>query len=187
MLATVRGTVSSTGSNDAVIDVHGVGFHLNVSRHLAASLRVGADATLHTVLIPRDDEWLLYGFATAADKSVFQTLRGVTGVGPRTALAILETMSLDEIAEAVASADDSRFRSVPGIGQKTASLIIVSLSGKLPHSGGSDTSALVDALVGLGWAESAARDVARDVIRELPDSSVSDRIRRALQALGGTA
>ncbi|MEY4312533.1 MAG: hypothetical protein RLZZ319_42 [Actinomycetota bacterium] len=187
MLATVRGTVSSTGSNDVVVDVHGVGFHLNVSRHLALSVRTGEEITLHTVLIPREDEWVLFGFATAADKSVFQTLRGVTGVGPRTALAVLETMSLDEIAESVATADDARFRAVPGIGQKTASLIIVSLSGKLPQSGVSDTSALVDALVGLGWAESAARDVAREVIRELPDAPAADRIRRALQSLGGSA
>lgn len=187
MLATVRGTVSSTGSNDVIVDVHGVGLQLNIPRHLAASLRVGSETLLHTVLIPREDEWLLYGFATPAEKSVFQALRGVTGVGPRTAVAVLETMSLDEIAEAVANADDSRFRAVPGIGQKTASLIIVSLSGKLPQSGGSDTTALVDALVGLGWAENAARDVARDVIRDLPDASVSDRIRRALQTLGGTS
>jgi Holliday junction DNA helicase RuvA len=187
MLATVRGTVSSTGSNDVVIDVHGVGFAINVSRHLATTLRVGTETLLHTVLIPREDEWLLYGFEFASEKAVFQTLRGVTGVGPRTALAVLETMSLDEIAEAVASADDARFRAVPGIGQKTASLIIVSLSGKLPQSGGGETASIVEALVGLGWPEARAREVARDVVRDLPDSSVADRIRRALQTLGGAS
>lgn len=187
MLATVRGIVASSGLNDVVIEVNGIGMQLSVPRDVALSLRVGSEAFLHTVLIPREDEWLLFGFATAADKQLFTLLRGVTGVGPRTALAILSDMSATEIAESVDAGDDSRFRSVPGIGQKTASLIIVSLTGKMPHAVSSDVSELTEALAGLGWNASQARDVARDVVRDHSNASLSDRLRIALASLGGSS
>lgn len=187
MLATVRGIVATSGINDVVIEVGGIGYHLFVPRDVAATLRVGEAAFLHTVLIPREDEWLLFGFNTPEDKQLFTVLRGVTGVGPRTALAILSQLTAREIAEAVESGDDSRFRSVSGIGQKTASLIIVSLTGKMPHAVSSDVSDLVDALSGLGWKQSVATDVARDIVRDNPATSLSDRIRFALASLGGNS
>lgn len=187
MLATVRGTVASTGPGDVIIETNGIGLQLAVPRDVAATLRVGVDAFLHTVLIPREDEWLLFGFASAEDKQLFTILRGVTGVGPRTALAILSTMSATEIAEAVDACDDSRFRVVPGIGQKTASLIIVSLTGKMPQTVGSDVVELADALTGLGWSPSAARDVARDVVRDSPATGLPERLKVALAALGAKA
>ena len=116
---------------------------------------------------------------------MFTILRGVTGVGPRTALAILSTLSASEIAEAVDAGDDSRFRVVPGVGQKTASLIIVSLTGKMPQASNSESAELADALTGMGWAQSVARDVARDVIRGAPTASLSERLKTALASLGG--
>ena len=111
-------------------------------------------------------------------------LRGVTGVGPKTALAVLSTLSNEEIDAAVTGGDDSRFRSVPGIGQKTASLIIVSLTGKMPQSGGSEMADLTAALTGLGWAAQLATETARDVVRDNPDAPLSARIRLALATLG---
>jgi Holliday junction DNA helicase RuvA len=187
MLATVRGIVASTGVGDAVIETNGIGLHVSVPRDVASRLRVGTDAFLHTVLIPREDEWLLFGFDTAEDKQLFTILRGVTGVGPRTALAILSTMTALDIAEAVEAGDDSRFRGVPGIGQKTASLIIVSLTGKMPQASNPETIELADALTGLGWATSAAREVARDVIRDSPTANFSERLKIALASLGGSS
>ncbi len=187
MLATVRGIVTSSGLGDVVIEVHGIGLHLSVPRDVAATCRVGTETTLYTVLIPREDEWLLFGFATPEDKQLFTILRGVTGVGPRTALAILSQLSATEIAEAVDAGDDSRFRSVSGIGQKTASLIIVSLTGKMPQSADSDVVELAAALTGLGWAATAARDTARDVVRDNPSSPLAERMRLALARLGGNA
>lgn len=187
MLATVRGIVASSGTSDVVIETNGIGLHVFVPRDLAATLRVGADAFVHTVLIPREDEWLLFGFATAEDKQLFTILRGVTGVGPRTALAILSQLTAAEIAEAVESGDDSRFRSVSGIGQKTASLIIVSLTGKMPQSASSEVTDLADALTGLGWNQTVARETARDVVRDQPGQSLSARIRIALASLGGSS
>jgi Holliday junction DNA helicase RuvA len=184
MLATVRGIVTATSLYDVVVEANGIGMQVSVPRDVAAALTVGSEAFLHTVLIPREDEWLLFGFLSLDDKHLFTALRGVTGVGPRTALAILSQMPAREIAEAVEAGDDSRFRSVPGIGQKTASLIIVSLTGKLPNAAGSDVTNLADALTGLGWASGLARDVARDVVRDHSTSTLPEQIRVALQSLG---
>jgi Holliday junction DNA helicase RuvA len=184
MLATVRGIVTASGIHDVVVEAHGIGMLVSVPLDVAAALPVGSEAFLHTVLIPREDEWLLFGFLTAEDKQLFTTLRGVTGVGPRTALAILSQMPAHEIAEAVDAGDDSRFRSVPGIGQKTASLIIVSLTGKMPLAASGDVTHLADALTGMGWAPAIAREIARDVVRDNPESGLPERIRIALQALG---
>ena len=187
MLATVRGTVTNVGLSSVVIEAHGVGYEVFVPRDVALSLKLGSETLLHTVLIPREDEWLLFGFTDTASKELFQLLRGVTGVGPKTALAVLSTLSNDEIDEAVSAGDDSRFRSVPGIGQKTASLIIVSLTGKMPQSVSTDVTDLIGALPGLGWAIPAATETAREVIRSLPNATLSDRIRAALATLGGNS
>lgn len=187
MFATVRGTVTSVGVASVVIEAFGIGYEIHVPRDVALSLRTEMESTLHTVLIPREDEWLLFGFLTPESKELFQLLRGVTGVGPKTALAVLSTLTAAEIDEAVSQGDDSRFRSVPGIGQKTASLIIVSLTGKMPQSGGTDLNELVAALTGLGWSATDAGSVARDVVRSHPDAGLADRIRVALSSLGGTS
>jgi Holliday junction DNA helicase RuvA len=94
-------------------------------------------------------------------------------------------MSAVEIAEAVAAGDDSRFKLVPGIGQKTASLIIVSLTGKMPQASNSETAELADALTGMGWGHAVVREVARDVIRDFPSANLSERLKIALASLGG--
>lgn len=187
MLATVRGIVVSSSLGDVVIEVNGIGYSLSVPRDLSATLRVGHETLLHTVLIPREDEWLLFGFATPDEKQLFTLLRGVSGVGPRTALNILSQLSVAEIFEAVEAADDSPFRAVSGIGQKTASLIIVSLTGKMPQQSPSDVSELAEALTGLGWTATDSREVARDVVRDYPDMPLGERLRIALAALGGSA
>lgn len=187
MFATVRGTVTSVGVASVVIEAFGIGYEIHVPRDVALSLRTGAESTLHTVLIPREDEWLLFGFHTAESKELFQLLRGVTGVGPKTALAVLSTLTVAEIDEAVSRGDDARFRSVPGIGQKTASLIIVSLTGKMPQSGGTELTELVAALTGLGWSATDAGAVAREVVRSHPGVGLADRIRFALASLGGAS
>lgn len=187
MIATVSGSVSAAGSHDVVIDVHGIGLLVSVTGTVARSIRVGDSVSLHTVFIPRDDEWQLFGFTTPEDKAVFQALRGVTGVGPRTALAVIDTLSVSEIAEAVATGNDAVFRSVSGIGSKTASLIVVTLSGKLPRPLGDAVTDLMTALTGLGWGESRAREIAQETVESLPDHSLGERLRHALGVLGRKA
>ena len=100
-------------------------------RSTRSLLRIGQEASLHTALIVREDDLSLFGFETRAELEVFDLLRGVSGVGPKSALGVLATLSPDDIARAVAAEDDAPFRKVSGIGPKTAKLIAVSLQGKL--------------------------------------------------------
>lgn len=173
------------GAAEIVVDVHGIGLAVSVPRETAFSLGTGSEVYLHTVLIPREDEWTLYGFVSPAEKELFQLVRSVSGVGPRTALAVLSTMSVDAIATAVAGADAAAFTAVPGIGAKTANLIIVSLTGKMPRTAAAGENDLLDALTGLGWSRDAARDAARVVMTTNVDASLPERIRLALRMLGG--
>lgn len=188
MISSLRGTVTQLTSNEAVVDVAGVGYLVHITPEHSRQLRTGSEASVVTVLIPREDEWTLFGFQTVEHKALFVLLRGVTGVGPKTALAILSQLSTSEIADAVAAGDDSVFRRVTGVGQKTASLIIVTLTGKMPQAPGrSASSDLVAALTGLGWSERQARDVATDITKTHPDQPTAVLIRLALASMAGSA
>jgi Holliday junction DNA helicase RuvA len=166
MISSVRGTVLAITGPAVIIEVGGVGLAVQVTPQHALSLRVGSEASVRTALIVREDDLSLFGFSDADELTVFDALRGVTGVGPKSAMGVLAAMSPGEIAAAVVSEDDAAFRKVSGIGPKTAKLIVVSLAGKLaisPNSGRSSvagTTSVSDsvlvALVGLGWNERAA-------------------------------
>ena len=129
MIASVRGTVLSATETTAIVEVGGVGLEISVTPAHARGLRVGSEATMRTALIVREDDLSLYGFANAEGRAVFDLLRGVSGVGPKSAMGVLAAMEPHEIAAAVVTEDDAAFRRVSGIGQKTAKLIVVSLAG----------------------------------------------------------
>jgi Holliday junction DNA helicase RuvA len=196
MISSVRGTVLAAVGTSVVIEVGGVGLAVQVTPQHALSLRVGAEATLRTALIVREDDLSLYGFAEADELTVFDLLRGVTGVGPKSALGVLAAMDPGAIAQAVAQEDDAAFRKVSGIGPKTAKLIVVSLAGKLlgvtarrpaasPRSSVSDNVTI--ALVGLGWPERVAMQAVEDALSAASDSekeAVPALLRLALANLG---
>lgn len=197
MISSVRGTVLHVGVASAIVEVGGVGLAIQVTPSHGLSLRVGTEARLHTALIVREDDLSLFGFATAAELEMFDLLRGVSGVGPKSALGVLATLTPDQIATAVASEDDAPFRKVSGIGPKTAKLLVVSLAGKIlapasaPAAGGSApvaaTRSVVDALVGLGWNERVATEAVDDVVAGLAGSEVpatAGLLRLALAHLG---
>lgn len=196
MIASLRGTVLAADSTTVVIEVGGVGLAVQVTPQHALSLRIGSEAVLRTALIVREDDLSLFGFAEADELSVFDLLRGVTGVGPKSAMGVLATMTPEQVASAVALEDDAAFRRVPGIGPKTAKLIVVSLAGKLAvttstHSRPTAASSVRDdvtvALVGLGWPERAAMQAVDDAMNSAPDGdrqSVPALLRLALAALG---
>lgn len=198
MISSVRGTVLTVAGTVAVIDVGGVGLAVQVTPQHGLTLRIGSEATLHTALIVREDDLSLFGFATRAELEVFDLLRGVSGVGPKSALGVLSTLTPDEVARAVALEDDAPFRKVSGIGPKTAKLIAVSLQGKLaaPTASGagvaavapaSTTASVVAALVGLGWNERVAAQAVDDAALSATDDerdSVQALLRLALAALG---
>src|SRR5690606_12640837 len=164
MISSLRGSVLHAGLDVVVLEVSGVGFSVSVPADVARTARVGHELFLHTHLIVRDDAMSLMGFATADELDVFGTLLGVNGVGPKSALGIIGTLTIDQIAEAVEKEDDRPFRKVSGIGPKTAKLIVVQLQGRLapptretPAVAAPNVSdQVVQALVGLGWAERVA-------------------------------
>ena len=202
MISSVRGpvlsvTTSHGGGSVVVIDVGGLGYSVLITPQHALSLRVGQEARVHTALIVREDDMSLFGFATTQELVMFDLLRGVSGVGPKSALGVLATLSPDQIASAVATEDDAPFRKVSGIGPKTAKLIVVSLAGKILAPTGAVTAAsapasttaqnVVAALVGLGWNERVAVQVVDEVVEAATDDGalpVPALLRLALARLG---
>ncbi|MFM5903938.1 MAG: Holliday junction branch migration protein RuvA [Microbacteriaceae bacterium] len=156
MIASLSGVVSQTAANSLVVDVGGVGYLVHVAPQLAASKVRGNQILLHTRLIVREDAMTLFGFESFDEASAFDLLTSVTGVGPKSGLAILASLSLDQIASAIQTEDDETFRSVPGVGPKTAKLITVTLAGKFVSSEPAASSQLLSALVGLGYSQKVA-------------------------------
>jgi Holliday junction DNA helicase RuvA len=129
MIARLTGTVAEADSDRVVLDVGGVGFEVFVPGRLTAQLssRVGEEASLLTYLHVRDDTLQLYGFASRRERSFFKLLIGVSGVGPKVAIAILSAYPVEDLEAAVFSADAKRFESIPGIGKKLAQRLLVEL------------------------------------------------------------
>ncbi|PPF44017.1 Holliday junction branch migration protein RuvA [Rathayibacter sp. AY1A1] len=199
MISSLRGTVLSARGSLAVLDVHGVGYAVNVTPQHALEMRVGDETTVSTVLVVREDSLTLYGFPDEEQLEIFELLIGVTGVGPKSALGVLGAVEPDRIAQAVADEDDGLFRKVSGIGPKTAKLIILSLAGKVTvrpraarGSGPAATAAqnVLAALVGLGWPERTAADVVDEILLDAQASdaaNVQALLRLALARLGPAA
>jgi len=195
MIASLRGTVQAVSGTTLVLEVHGVGYALQVTPRHALGLRVGAEAFVHTALIVREDELSLCGFERREGLDVFELLRGVTGVGPKSALGVLAELEPEEVAAAVAAEDDAAFRRVSGIGPKTAKLIVITLHGKLSHLAvaapaapdASGTAETVAALVGLGFPERRALEVVEAIAAEQDALAPAALLRLALAELGPAA
>jgi Holliday junction DNA helicase RuvA len=197
MISSVRGTVLGAAGTSVVIEVGGVGLAVTVTPQHALSLRIGAEATVCTALIVREDDLALFGFVDSDELAVFDLLRGVTGVGPKSAMGVLAALSPGQVASAVATEDDAAFRKVSGIGPKTAKLIVVSLAGKMqvapasasraPAVTTSVSDSVLVALVGLGWSERVAAQAVEDAIAAesvAESTTVASLLRLALTQLG---
>jgi Holliday junction DNA helicase RuvA len=197
MISSVRGTVLAVQGSTAVVEVGGVGLAVQVTPRHGLTLRIGTETTLRTALIVREDDLSLFGFAEADELAVFDLLRSVTGVGPRSALGVLAVLDPDQVARAIAAEDDAAFRKVSGIGPKTAKLIVVSLAGKLavlptaraaaPTAAAPVRDSVLLALVGLGWPERTAGvavDEALMVATDLERETMPSLLRLALAHLG---
>ena len=197
MIASVRGTVLSAGLDSAVVEVGGVGLLVHTTPGTAASLRRGTEAVLATALVVREESLTLYGFADQDERSVFELVQTVSGVGPRLALAMLAVHSPDTLRVAVSGGDVGALTKVPGIGKKGAERIVLELRDKIGAPAGSvpapasRTAAepwraqVRDALVGLGWSVRQADDAVEAVAPGAGDGSdVSGLLRAALKELG---
>lgn len=188
MIASLTGAVQAIHPNAVVLDVSGVGYFVNVTPALAAALSIGEKVLLRTSMIVREDAMSLFGFSDQAQLNLFELLLSVSGVGPKSALAICSALSSDQIFDAVASEDDLAFKSVPGIGPKTAKLIVVTLAGKVAVSSSklqasAPQETVVAALIGLGYNEKVARAA---VASATGSQSTQDLLRFALASLSNS-
>ncbi|MDQ0575553.1 Holliday junction branch migration protein RuvA [Agromyces albus] len=196
MISSLRGRVLTAAGSSVVIEVGGVGFHVNTTPALALASREGHELAVHTTLVVREDSLTLFGFASRAELDVFDLLIGVTGVGPKSALGVLSALSPEQVALAVQHDDDAVFRKVSGIGPKTAKLITVSLAGKLVATAppaastvvtGGVAESVLTALTGLGWSERVAAEAVEETIGAASDTeaaSVPTLLRLTLSRLG---
>jgi len=197
MISSVRGTVLAVQGTTVVIEVGGVGLSVQVTPQHGLSLRIGSEALVRTTLIVREDDLSLYGFAETDELAVFELLRSVTGVGPRSAMGVLAVLDPNQVAQAIASEDDAAFRKVSGIGPKTAKLIVLQLAGKLavvptaraaaPVAATPVRDSVLMALIGLGWPERTALQGVDDAYASATDlerETMPSLLRLALAQLG---
>jgi Holliday junction DNA helicase RuvA len=193
VIAQLTGKIAFLDLSSAIVDVAGVGYSLQITATTSRSLALGQQVTLATALIVREDDMSLYGFISQDEKRVFDLLRSVTGVGPKSALAVLGALGLEEIAAAVMNDDDVAFKKVSGIGPKTAKLITVTLAGKLTStqkqvqkSSMPSRNSVVLALVGLGWSEKSASLAVEESLQAIGVDAANDLLlRTSLARLSG--
>lgn len=189
MIGRIQGTLIESNPPQVLVDVHGIGYEVDVPMSTFYNLPgLGEKVTLLTHMVVREDAQLLYGFLTASERDCFRQLLKVTGIGARTALAILSGMSVEMLVQAVAMQEVGILTKVPGIGKKTAERLILELKDKLGSAMISSgvtiaSSAIADvikALVSLGYSEREATQAAK----KLPeDIDLSEGIRLALQGM----
>jgi Holliday junction DNA helicase RuvA len=168
-----------------VVDVGGVGYLVSATPSVLRRVDGATEVTVETYLHVREDTLQLYGFADAGERSLFVQLLGVSGIGPKVALAVVSSASPDELRRAIALRDSARFQAIPGIGKKTAERIVLELEGSLadaapvsePGPRGELTAR--DALVELGYSLVEAEQALAAVDADLP---VEERVREALRS-----
>ncbi|HEY9087738.1 MAG TPA: Holliday junction branch migration protein RuvA [Anaerolineaceae bacterium] len=189
MIASLTGDVIAQTDDSLVIQVGGVGLLVHVPASLQAQARVGSHVQVYTQLVVRQDALTLYGFEREDERSFFNLLLGVDGVGPRIALAILSTLSVDTIRRAVLGEQADIFSRVPGVGKRTAQKILLHLQGRVGAGipGLSSTAGLLDtdtevmdALTALGYSIVEAQTALQSIPRDAP-KDVETRLRIALQ------
>jgi Holliday junction DNA helicase RuvA len=183
VIGRLSGKLAAKHPPQVLVDCNGVGYELDVPMSTFYNLpAVGDPVILHTHLVVREDAQTLYGFGTLEERGAFRQLLKISGIGARTALAVLSGMSVAELAQAVALQEAGRLTKVPGIGKKTAERLLLELKGKLadvrPTAAGA--SDVLDALLGLGYSEKEAAAALKGMA---PGTPVAEGIRAALKAL----
>ena len=195
MIAGVTGILEDRGPDWVRVQVGGsVSLQVSVPSSTVQELgELGAQVSLHTRLYIRDDEAVLYGFSSPEALRLFQMLNGVSGIGPRTSLALLSALEPQSLIAAVATGDADALSRVSGVGKKSAGRLILELSGKLSAlelaeaptlAGSKEDGDVITALMALGYSANECRSVVASIdnLRSLP---LEEKIRRALQELAG--
>ncbi|MCB0924743.1 MAG: Holliday junction branch migration protein RuvA [Mycobacterium sp.] len=194
MIAAVRGEVLEVALDHAVIEAAGVGYKVMATPATLATLRRGAEARLVTAMVVREDSMTLYGFADNDARDLFSTLLGVSGVGPKIALATLAVHDAQALRQALADGDVVALTRVPGIGKRGAERMVLELRDKVgalpggpgagPGNGSAVRAPVVEALVGLGFPLKQAEEACDKVLAGDPEASTSSALRAALSMLG---
>lgn len=192
MIASLRGRISSKKPEGVTVDVGGVGYFVHVPLCSICNIpEPGGEVFLHTYTHVREDALQLYGFLTEEERERFILLIGISGIGPRLGLAILSGMPADRFTEAVCREDVSLLMTIPGLGKKTASRLILELRGKLPALDHGDNSGrqpfagdAVSALVNLGYRKPLSEKAVERAVTS-GARSLEDLIRESLQYLTG--
>jgi len=186
VISRLRGIPVGRSAEGIVLDVGGVGYLVAASRGALQRADVSAEVVLETYLHVREDALQLYGFADASERELFVRLLGVSGIGPKVALAVVSSGRPDELRRAIALGDAARFQVIPGIGKKTAERIVLELKGTIAdvvETGGPyDTPAELvarDALVELGFS---IPDAERALAATDPELPAEERVREALRS-----
>ncbi|MFC2010969.1 Holliday junction branch migration protein RuvA [Chloroflexota bacterium] len=193
MIASLHGTLESLGSDWAIINVNGIGLQVYMPTSTLSTLgTIGKEVYLNTHLVMREDSITLYGFTSTKELELFQTLIGVSGLGPRLALAVLSAMSVEQVTMAIATGHVDLLTVIPGIGKKMAERLVLELKDKIgagligaPAAQlAQENTDVMAALTSLGYSVSeTSRAVAT-----LPLSSklsLEEKVKLALQYFGG--
>lgn len=189
MIATLKGIIQNKEREEVIVDVGGIGYSLSMPHTALSNLPdIGQHVFCHTYTYVKEDRIQLYGFLSLEDKKLFSTLLTVNGIGPKLALAILSKLSAQQFAEAIFNEHISRLVSVPGLGKKTASRIILELKGKLKTDfeketvSDPDSNDALSALVNLGYKKTEAdRAVQKARIKGIKE--IENLIKEALKYL----
>lgn len=191
MIATIAGTLASKETDHIVVAIGGIG--IEVCAPFSTIEKLNSDrVSLHTRLVVREDSLTLYGFATTSERDLFDAFLKISGIGPRLAVAILSTLSVENIHSAVRNDRPELISRVPGIGKKTAQKIVLELQDKIPSAlesiplgaDGDPSAEVMDALTALGYSVVEAQTAIQSIPMDAPDS-VEERVLIALRNLAG--
>lgn len=193
MIASLHGVVEVIGGDYAIINVGGVGFRAHMPTSVLSTLgKVGEEVLVHTHMHVTGDDISLYGFGSADELTLFETLIGVSGLGPRLALAMLSSLTVEQMTMAIATGSTDLLTTVPGIGRKMAGRLVLELKDKIgagliatpAAQVAQENTDVLAALTSLGYSVSeASRAVA--TLPAASDLSIEERVKLALQYLGG--
>lgn len=184
MIVQLNGTVLEKSANNVVLDVNGVGYSVELTTNsMVNQPQVGQQTTIYTFLHVREDCWQLFGFSTLEEKALFKKLIGISGIGPKLAISILSSHSIDGFKKAVADEDADFLASVPRLGSKNAKRIILELKGKLKLDDGSTTPCFQEAqqaLKNLGYTNSEINPILSSLNGE---NNAEEIVKKALRKL----
>lgn len=193
MIAHLKGKLVEKNPTDVVIECNGVGYFLNISLNTFSSIPDAENLKLYTHLLVREDAHTLYGFAEKAEREIFLLLLSVSGIGASTARTMLSSMTPVQVRDAIASSDVAAIQAIKGIGAKTAQRVIIDLKDKILKiydidevsslQGNTNKEEALSALEVLGFSRKQSEKVIDRIVKEVPDLSVEEIIKKALKNL----